>query len=190
MWAFKRGKKEAELELPRRWSQHIKSFCTFGPWIVGVCQTQLLVWKSTTFELYTTLQGISPIPFTRCIASLPTFLNKIIVGRQDGSAEIWNVSSGKLVYTVLPPSTSYGAVMAIEPTPALSLVAIAYEKGALLIHDVRSRPNRYTPQLAIWYTNYINILSYRWLRCRRRRAKSGRYGNRFNKLRRCHSLGS
>ena len=138
VWVFKRGKQDAELELPRGWSENVKSFCVFGSWIIGVCESTLLVWRSTTFELYTTLQGVSPIPLTSCIASLPTFLNKIIVGRQDGSAEIWNVSSGKLVYTVLPPSTAYGAVTTVEPTPALSLVAIAYENGPLLIHDVRT----------------------------------------------------
>ncbi|KAK5718475.1 rRNA-processing protein utp21 [Elasticomyces elasticus] len=138
VWVFKRGKREAELEVPRGWTQDIKAFCCFGGWILGVCEKTLLVWKSTTCELYTTLQGISPVPFTNCIAGLPTFLNKVVVGRQDGSAEIWNVSSGKLVYTILPPSTAYGAVTAIEPTPALSLVAIAYAKGPLLIHDARA----------------------------------------------------
>ncbi|TKA73197.1 hypothetical protein B0A55_07097 [Friedmanniomyces simplex] len=138
VWVFKRGKREAEVETPRGWRQDVKAFCCFGGWILGVCDTTLLVWKSTTYELYTTLQGISPVLFTRCVASLPTFLNKVVVGRQDGSAEIWNVSSGKLIYTVLPPSTAYGAVTAIQPTPALSLVAIAYEKGPLLIHDVRA----------------------------------------------------
>ena len=138
VWVFKRGKRECELEVPRGWRENVKSFCVFGSWIVGVCDTQLLVWKSTTLELYTTLQGISPVALTDCIASLPTFLNKIVVGREDGSAEIWNVSSGKLVYTILPPSTAFGAVTAIEPTPALSLVAIAYAKGRLLIHDVKT----------------------------------------------------
>ncbi|KAK1066546.1 rRNA-processing protein utp21 [Friedmanniomyces endolithicus] len=137
-WAFKRGKREAELEVPKGWREDVKAFCIFGGWIIGVCDTTLLVWKSTTYELYTTLQGISPVAFTRCIVSLPTFLNKVVVGRHDGSAEIWNVSSGKLIYTVLPPSTAYGAVTAIQPTPALSLIAIAYEKGPLLVHDVRA----------------------------------------------------
>ncbi|KAK0308230.1 rRNA-processing protein utp21 [Friedmanniomyces endolithicus] len=137
-WMFKRGKREAELEMPKGWREDVKAFCIFGGWIIGVCDTTLLVWKSTTYDLYTTLQGISPVPFTRCIASLPTFLNKVVVGRHDGSAEIWNVSSGKLIYTVLPPSTAYGAVTAIQTTPALSLIAIAYEKGPLLIHDVRA----------------------------------------------------
>lgn len=138
IWVYKRGKKETELETPKDLASKIHRFCIFGPWIIGVCERTLLVWKSTTFELYTTLQGISPIPFTDCITSLPTFLNKIIVGRKDGSAEIWNVSSGKLVYTVLPPSVAYGAVTAIEPTPALSLVAIAYEEGSLHIHDIKT----------------------------------------------------
>ncbi|KAK5107843.1 hypothetical protein LTR62_000603 [Meristemomyces frigidus] len=138
VWVFKRGKKVAELEVPAGWRQDILCFCCFGGWMIGVCHTTLLVWKTTTNELYTTLQGVSPVPFTRCISTLPTFLNKLIVGREDGSAEIWNVSSAKLVYTILPPSTAYGAVTAIEPTPALSLVAIAYAAGPLLVHDIRA----------------------------------------------------
>ena len=138
VWAFKRGKQQAALELPRGWAENVKAFCVFGSWLVGVCDTQLLVWKTTTLELYTTLQGTSPTLFTGCVSGLPTFLNKIIVGREDGSAEIWNVSSGRLVYTILPPSTASGTITAIEPTPALSLVAIAYGNGTLLIHDIRA----------------------------------------------------
>jgi U3 small nucleolar RNA-associated protein 21 len=138
VWVYRRGKKEAQLEWPDDVKENVKAFCIFGSWIIGVCDTQLMVWKSSNLELYTCLRGISPIPFTQCITSLPTFLNKILVGRHDGSAEVWNVSSGKLVYTILPPSTSYGAVTAIEPTPALSLVAIAFENGPLIIHDIKT----------------------------------------------------
>ncbi|KAK5132196.1 hypothetical protein LTR08_009320 [Meristemomyces frigidus] len=138
VWVFKRGKKEAELEVPQGWKQDVQAFCCFGGWVVGVCATALLVWKSGAHELYTTLEGPSPVPFTPCITSLPTYLNKLLVARRDGSAEIWNVSSGKLVFTVLPPSTAYGAITALEPTPALSLVAIAYAHGPLLIHDIRT----------------------------------------------------
>jgi len=159
VWVFRRGKKEAELELPRAWSEDLNAFCCFGSWIVCVCETSLLVWKSSSYELYTTLQGISPVSLTKCIASLPTFLNKIIVGRQDGSAEIWNVSSGKLVYTILPPSTTYGSVTAIEPTPALSLVAIAYESGPLLIHDVRT--DQIVLQLSASSGVPVNSISFR-----------------------------
>ena len=67
-----------------------------------------------------------------------TYLNKIFAGRKDGSVEIWNISSGKLVYTILPPGKNCGAVTAMCPTPALSLLGIAYAEGALVIHDIRT----------------------------------------------------
>ncbi|KAK5089782.1 rRNA-processing protein utp21, partial [Cryomyces antarcticus] len=69
---------------------------------------------------------------------MPTYLNKIFAGREDGSVEIWNVSSGKLIYTVLPAASDYGSVTALQPTPALSLLAIAYENGPLVIQDIRA----------------------------------------------------
>lgn len=137
-WVFKRGKKEAELELPSSFKESVQAFCTLGSSIVGVCETRLLVWKATNFELYTELRLITPVPLSGCIATLPTFLNKVIVGRNDGSCEIWNISSAKLVYTILPPSTAFGAVTAIEPTPALSIIAIAYENGRIHLQDVES----------------------------------------------------
>lgn len=138
VWLFKRGKKTAELEMPSSLNSNIKTFCVFGSWIVGCCDTQILVWKSTTFELYTTLQGMTASSFTGCLTSMPTMLNKIVAGKEDGTVEIWNVSSGKLVYSILPPAADYGAVTALQPTPALSLLAIAYEAGPIIIEDVQA----------------------------------------------------
>lgn len=67
---------------------------------------------------------------------MPTYLNKIIVGKGDGSLEMWNISTGKLIYTLLPPSSSSGPVTALQPTPALSLLAIARADGSIVIHDI------------------------------------------------------
>lgn len=69
---------------------------------------------------------------------MPTFLNKIFVGKRDGSVDIWNLSTGKLIYTHLPPSASSGAVTALQPTPALGLLAIARADGSIVLHDIRS----------------------------------------------------
>ena len=69
VWVFKRGTIEEKLPLPQHWSENVKSFCVFGSWIVGVCETAMLVWKTDSLELYTTLQGISPVPFTTCVAT-------------------------------------------------------------------------------------------------------------------------
>ena len=138
VWVFKRGKKIDDLEIPSGLGEAVQSLAVFGSWIVGCCRTKLVIWKSSTYEHYTTLASISGAVFTGCVSSIPTLLNKILVGKDDGSLELWNVSSGKLVFTILPPSADFGAVTAIEPAPVVSLVAIGYNNGSVQIHDVRS----------------------------------------------------
>ncbi|EGE85260.1 SnoRNA binding protein [Blastomyces dermatitidis ATCC 18188] len=154
IWVFKRGKKVGELPLPSSpattggTTEPIEQLLVFGSWIVGCGSNTIRVWKSTTFEHYTTLtppsqrsassKGGATRVLTGRICNMPTYLNKIFAGRQDGSIDIWNLSTGKLVYTILPTTPDAGAVTAMEPTPALSLLAIAYSSGALTIHNVRT----------------------------------------------------
>ena len=143
MWVYKRGKKIAELEIPPDSKEPIDQIIIFGTWIVGCCANRVEVWKSGNYEHYTT---VAPLPsrmktaastLSGCICNMPTFLNKILVGKNDGSVDIWNVNTGKLIYTIFPPDPSSGAVTALQPTPALSLVAIAWANGSVVIHDIR-----------------------------------------------------
>lgn len=140
MWAFQRGKKAAELPLPADLEQPIKQLLIFGSWIVACAQTRIEVWKSATLEHYTTIftaaakKGDNEI--TGGVCNMPTFLNKIFVGRRDGWVEIWNVSTGKLIYTILPPAPDCGAATCLQPSPALSLLAIAYSDGTLVVQNV------------------------------------------------------
>ncbi len=139
-WAFQRGRKVAELELPQDLDQPIKQILIFGSWIVGCAVSRIEVWKTSTLEHYTTLFPVASKKganeLTGGVCNKPTYLNKIFAGRKDGWVEIWNVSTGKLIYTILPPSPNCGAVTCLEPTPALSLLAISYASGPLIIHDV------------------------------------------------------
>lgn len=140
LWIFQRGKKVGELELPSDLDQPVRKILIFGSWIVACCLTRIEVWKTNTLEHYTTLHTVASKSgdneITGGICSMPTFLNKICVGRRDGWVEIWNVSTGKLIYTILPPSPKCGSVICLEPTPALSLLAISYSNGPLIIHDI------------------------------------------------------
>ncbi|GME63450.1 WD repeat containing protein [Neofusicoccum parvum] len=142
VWLFKRGKKVAELEIPRGCNENIKKLLVFGAWIVGCGSTRIEVWKSETLEHYTTLTaprvGGAGSLLTGGVCNMPTYLNKILAGRQDGSVEIWNINTGRLLYTILPAAAEYGAVTALQPTPALSLVAISYSSGPVVIHDIRA----------------------------------------------------
>lgn len=140
VWVFQRGKKVGELELPSDLQQPIKQILVFGSWVVACSTTRIEVWKSTTLEHYTTLYTMATRKgdneLTGGICTMPTYLNKIFAGRRDGWVEIWNVSTGKLVYTLLPPSPDCGAVTCLQPSPALSIMAISYAGGPLVIRNI------------------------------------------------------
>ena len=139
-WVFQRGKKVAELPLPLDLQQPINQIVVFGSWILGCSLTRIEVWKTSTLEHYTTLFTMASRKgdneLTGGICTMPTYLNKVFAGRKDGWVEIWNVSTGKLIYTILPPSPECGAVRCLQPSPALSLLAISYANGMLVIHNV------------------------------------------------------
>ncbi|KAL8826877.1 MAG: hypothetical protein Q9191_003528 [Dirinaria sp. TL-2023a] len=140
VWAFKRGRKVAELEMPKRSNESIRKLLVFGAWTVGCCSTSIEVWKSATCEHYTTItpRGSSGAPLPGEVCNMPTMLNKLLVGKNDGTVEMWNVSTGKLVYTFQSSDHSSGPVTALQPTPALSLLAIARSDGSIVIQDVRA----------------------------------------------------
>jgi U3 small nucleolar RNA-associated protein 21 len=140
IWIFKRGKKVGEIPLPPR-REAIRQLLVFGSWIIGCSETIIEVWKSTTLEHYTTLypqQSQAGVELTGGITTVPTYLNKIFAGRADGTVEIWNVSTGKLLYTILPSSSDLGGVTALQAAPALHHLAIAHESGMVAIHNVRT----------------------------------------------------
>ena len=97
---FKRGQQVGELELPAGLDEPVTRILIFGSWIVGCCSTRIEVWKSTNLEHYTTL--LPPRPndsqsgdtLSGGMCNLPTYLNKVLVGKGDGAVELWNLSTG------------------------------------------------------------------------------------------------
>ena len=90
-----------ELEVPPGLDEPIKQLLIFGSWIVGCCSTRLEVWKSLTYEHYTTLTtarsgGMESDQLSGIICNMPTLLNKVLAGKQDGSVELWNMSTGSV----------------------------------------------------------------------------------------------
>lgn len=136
---FKRGRLIGELETANTTHQEIRQILVFGRWIIGCGEHAIEVWKSDSYEHYTTISspGHSGAVFTGRVCNLPTFLNKIFVGRHDGNVGVYNVSTGKLVHTILAPSAAAGMVTTLYSTTALCMLAIAYADGSLRIYDVQ-----------------------------------------------------
>ena len=138
VWAFKRGKLVAELEsaaLP----QCIQHIVVLGNWLVGCAPRRIEIWKTNTHEHYTSIAATATAgagSFTGSVCTLPTYLNKIFVGREDGDVEVYNITTGRLVHTLDAPSASSGSVTALSPSTALSILAVAYADGSICLFDV------------------------------------------------------
>lgn len=145
VWIFKRGRLIGELEGDETHPQEIEQILVFGSWIVGCGPEAIEIWKADSHEHYTTIFSRSPSTDSRSggsfsgqICTLPTLLNKILVGSKDGSVQVYNVTTGRLVHTIHPPSARCGSVTALAPAPALCMLAIAYADGSLNITDVEA----------------------------------------------------
>ncbi|KAJ5624723.1 Small-subunit processome Utp21 [Penicillium lagena] len=144
VWVFKRGKKLASLEDPPALNEPIQQLVVFGSWVVGCWAEGIEVWKTETYEHYASLrprqiEGFSGnLIYTGVLCNMPTYLNKVFVGRCDGAIDIWNLRTGKLLHSLLPAYPDPGPVTAVHPTPALSLIAVAHKSGALSIQNVDS----------------------------------------------------
>lgn len=64
----------------------------------------------------------------------PTYLNKILLGSQQGQLQLWNLKTSKLIYTF---NGWNSAVTVTEPAPAIDVVAIALANGKIILHNLR-----------------------------------------------------
>ncbi|KAJ5767892.1 hypothetical protein N7533_000475 [Penicillium manginii] len=167
IWVFKRGKRVAALDSPAL-DAPIERLMVFGSWVVGCWTGGLEVWKTGTYEHYASLRPRSAPDassaesvYTGAMCNMPTYLNKIFVGRTDGGIDIWNLRSGKLVYTLPAPSADAGPVTAMQSTPALSLLAVAHKSGALSILSVDSGQLVLSLRTASSRTPAVTSISFR-----------------------------
>jgi U3 small nucleolar RNA-associated protein 21 len=64
-----------------------------------------------------------------------TWLNKIILGRESGVVQIWNIRTGKLIYE----TESFGsAVTCLAQSPALDVIGIGLHSGTIHIRNLRT----------------------------------------------------
>ncbi|KAL2866800.1 rRNA-processing protein UTP21 [Aspergillus lucknowensis] len=167
IWIFKRGKMVASLSVPVGSPEPIESLLVFGSWIVGCCANSIKVWKNGSYEYYTTLTPAcsgdvsGPEPFNTQICNMPTYLNKVFVGKSDGIVEIWNVKTGRLIHSIPPAFPNAGPVSVLQPSPALSVLATAYKNGAVSIQNVETSELIFSLQPGKSQLRSISSISFR-----------------------------
>ncbi|PON41112.1 Guanine nucleotide-binding protein, beta subunit [Parasponia andersonii] len=123
------------------WSRHeakVNSLLLFGEHILSIdVEGNVFIWAFKEID-----QNLAPIGhimlddnFTpSCVMHPDTYLNKVIIGSQEGSLQLWNVSTKKKLYEFKGWKSS---ITSCVSSPALDVVAVGCSDGTIHLHNIR-----------------------------------------------------
>ncbi|PON81318.1 Guanine nucleotide-binding protein, beta subunit [Trema orientale] len=123
------------------WSRHeakVNSLLLFGEHILSIdVEGNVFIWAFKEID-----QNLAPIGhimlddnFTpSCVMHPDTYLNKVIIGSQEGSLQLWNVSTKKKLYEFKGWKSSITSCIS---SPALDVVAVGCSDGTIHLHNIR-----------------------------------------------------
>ncbi|XP_013379758.1 WD repeat-containing protein 36 isoform X1 [Lingula anatina] len=107
----------------------------FGNHLISVDEDSYVnIWDIQSEELYSSL-GFEKEVFAITAAFHPsTYLNKILLGSKQGALQLWNIKTGKLIYSFTGWKQ---AVTVLEQAPAVDVAAIGLADGQVILHNLK-----------------------------------------------------
>ncbi|XP_056393450.1 WD repeat-containing protein 36 [Hyla sarda] len=107
----------------------------FGDHVISVdTNNTVIIWDVQSQEEYLQLNFDKSNFTVSAIMHPSTYLNKILLGSQQGTLQLWNVKSNKLLFTF--PGWQAG-VTVIQQAPAVDVVAVGLTNGKIVIHNLK-----------------------------------------------------
>lgn len=108
----------------------------FGPHLIGVDESNTLtVWDIKTTDIYVEL-NLPPETFRITSICHPScYINKILLGSETGSLQLWNINSSTLIYTFVGWNS---AVTVLKQTQAVDIIGIGLRSGQIILHNIKT----------------------------------------------------
>lgn len=133
VYAWRRG-----TELKHTYSGHerpIHTLLPFGPHLISVDESSIVkVWDIKSEELFLELTFDNEVFQINTVCHPSTYLNKILFGSQQGSMQLWNLKTSKLIYSFSGWNTS---ITVLEQAPAIDVVAVGLVNGKIILHNIK-----------------------------------------------------
>ena len=106
----------------------------FGNILLALYSDCIRMWDHSTFEVLNVL-GFNDDFYPSAFLHPATYLNKIILGSQNGILQLWNIRSMSLIYEF----PSFGsAITVLVQAPTVDVIAIGLLDGRIIIYDIKS----------------------------------------------------
>ncbi|KAF9088973.1 hypothetical protein BGX23_006998 [Mortierella sp. AD031] len=133
--SYKRAKEVGRFTCGEEGKLSIASLEIFGQHIISICSDNSIKLNDhTTGELYTTIDFDSSFTVTTLIHP-STYLNKILVGSNQGTMQIWNIRTSTMVYAF---KSFNSPITCFTQTPVVDVIAVGLLDGSIVIHNIRT----------------------------------------------------
>ncbi|KAI8993445.1 Utp21 specific WD40 associated putative domain-containing protein [Pilobolus umbonatus] len=113
----------------------IMQMLILGPYIAALCDDNTLkLWDFTTGELHTEIEFGDDFTAT-AILHPSTYLNKILVASTQGTMQIWNIRTNKMVYQI---GYMGSAISCIAQSPVVDVIAVGLLDGTVVLHNIKA----------------------------------------------------
>ncbi|XP_059622050.1 WD repeat-containing protein 36 [Phlebotomus argentipes] len=107
----------------------------FGQHLVAVDEESVLrVWDIEAESVHLEIPFAADAFRISAISHPATYLNKILLGSEQGLLQLWNIKSGKLVHTFQPLDSR---VLVLEQAPAADVMAVGLQSGAIKLLNLK-----------------------------------------------------
>ncbi|KAI8333218.1 Utp21 specific WD40 associated putative domain-containing protein [Blakeslea trispora] len=130
---YKRGKEVSRVGGKGQFT--ITQIIILGAYIAALCDDNTLkLWDTTTGELYTEIEFGDEFTATHMLHP-STYLNKILVASTQGTMQIWNIRTNKMIHQF----KYMGApITCLTQSPVIDVVAIGLLDGTVLLYNIKA----------------------------------------------------
>ncbi|KAG0093270.1 hypothetical protein BGZ93_004161 [Podila epicladia] len=133
--SYKRAKEVGRFSCGTDPRLSIASLEIFGQHIISICSDNSVKLNDhTTGELYTAIEFDSSFTVTTLIHP-STYLNKILIGSNQGTMQLWNIRTSTMVYAFKGFNSP---ITCFTQTPVVDVIAIGLLDGSIVLHNIRT----------------------------------------------------
>ncbi|KAL1936765.1 hypothetical protein VTP01DRAFT_899 [Rhizomucor pusillus] len=149
---YKRGKEVARIVGTGEYS--IIQILVLGQYVAALCDDNVLrMWNAYTSESYAEIDFGENFTATAMIHP-STYLNKILVASTQGTMQIWNVRTSKMIYQF---SSFKSAITCLVQSPVVDVVAVGLMDGTTVLYNIKMDEKLFS----VWQEDRVTAISFR-----------------------------
>lgn len=133
IYAWRRGTELKHVYRGHKKTVHL--MIPFGAHLISVDENSVVkIWDIKAESVFFELTFSNSIFKVTSILHPSTYVNKILLGSDNGQMQLWNINNAKMVYNF---KGWKGTITCLEQAPAIDVIAVGLSNGRVILHNLK-----------------------------------------------------